>query len=369
MKTQSIVLPPHLVPTDGRFGSGPSLVRPAAVAGLAAAATGYLGTSHRHDTVRSVVRRIRGGLADLFDLPEGYEVALGNGGATLFWDAATFSLIEEQSLHYVCGAFSKRFADAVEAAPHLRTPSIETALPGSRPELVASGEADTVALIHNETSTGVWMPVERTDGGALVVVDATSAAGAMAVDPASFDAYYFSPQKAFGSEGGLWVALLSPSAIGRIESLATRRWTPPSLDLAAALAESRRDQTLNTPALATLFLLADQIEWLLAQGGLDWAAARCRAASSILYEWAERSPHARPFVTDPGHRSPTVVTLELVGVEATAVSDALRANGILDTGGYREMGGNTARFGLFPNVDPADVEILTGALDFVIEHL
>ncbi|MCJ7725963.1 MAG: phosphoserine transaminase [Acidimicrobiia bacterium] len=369
MHTQSISLPPHLRPSDGRFGSGPSLVRPAALGGLSAAGSAYLGTSHRHENVRSVVRRIRHGLALLFALPDGYEVALGNGGATLFWDAAIFSLIEEQSLHYVCGAFSQRFADAVASAPHLRTPYLESAPPGSRPELVASGDADTIALIHNETSTGVWMPVEPADGGGLVVVDATSAAGAMEVDPAAFDAYYFSPQKAFGSEGGLWVALLSPAAVERIGDLASLRWTPPSLDLAAALAESRNDQTLNTPALATLFLLADQIEWLLEQGGLEWAAARCRTSSSILYDWAEQSPHARPFVADPGHRSPTVVTLEMIGVEAKSVSDALRANGIVDTGGYRQMGGNTTRFAVFPNVDPGDVERLTGALDFIIERL
>jgi phosphoserine aminotransferase len=369
VNTTSIIVPPELVPADGRFGSGPSLIRPGAVAALAAAAPGYLGTSHRGEGARGVVRRIRTGLASLYGLPDGYEVALGNGGTSVFWDAATFGLIEEKSLHYVCGAFSQRFADLAAAAPHLAKPAIAGAPPGSRPDFVPPGDADAVALIHNETSTGVWMPVARPEKGPLVLVDATSAAGAMEVDPAAFDAYYFSPQKAFGSEGGLWLALLSPSAVERIGRVAARRWTPASLDLAVALEESRRGQTLNTPALATLYLLADQIEWLLAHGGLPWAAERCRTSSAILYDWAERTPRAAPFVADPGHRSPTVVTIDLVGVDAPAVSAVLSANGILDTGGYRTMGGNTLRFGVFPNVDPADVERLTGALDYVIGRL
>jgi len=316
-----------------------------------------------------VVRRIRSGMTALFDLPDGYEVALGNGGATLYWDVATFALVERSSLHYVFGAFSERFADAVAAAPHLDDPTVAAAPPGSRPDFISAGDADAIALTHNETSTGVWMPIVRPQSDALVLVDATSAAGAMEIEASDFDAYYFSPQKAFGAEGGLWVSLLSPAAITRAERLAAGRWIPPSLDLAAALSESRRDQTLNTPALATLFLLADQVEWLLENGGLPWAAARSRASAAILYDWADSRPLADPYVPDPGHRSPTVVTLQLNGVEASVVSTVLRANGIVDTGGYRKMGGNTLRFAVFPNVDPADVERLTGALDYIIERL
>ena len=364
-----ISLPPELVPGDGRFGSGPSAIRPAAVARLAGLGTGYLGTSHRREPVKGVVRAVRRGLSELLDLPDGYEIALGNGGATLFWDLATFSLIEERSRHYVCGAFSQRFADAAAAAPHLAEPDIVASPPGSRPDPTGPGDADTIALIHNETSTGVWMPVERPAGDALVVVDATSAAGGMEIDPAAFDAYYFSPQKAFGAEGGLWVAALSPAAVTRAGRLAEERWIPPTLDLTRAVDESRRDQTLNTPALATLFLLADQIDWLLDHGGLAWAAERCRASSALLYGWAEASARARPFVADPAHRSPTVVTIELEGVEATVVSAALAANGIVDTAGYRKMGGNTIRFGVFPNVDPDDVARLAGALDYVLDRL
>jgi phosphoserine aminotransferase len=305
----------------------------------------------------------------LFDLPSEYEVLLGNGGTTTFWDSACFALIERRSLHYVFGAFSRRFAAAVTAAPHLREPQLAEAPPGSRPELTDPADADTIALIHNETSTGVWMPVERPGGDSLVLVDATSAAGAMEVAPAGFDAYYFSPQKAFGSEGGLWVALCSPAAVARIERLSGERWIPPSLDLATALEESRLGQTVNTPALTALFLLADQIDWLLGCGGLDWAARRCAASADIVYSWAEDAPHARPFVAEPAHRSPTVTTVELRGVDASVVAAVLAANGIVDTSGYRSIGGNTLRFGVFPNVDPADVERLVSAVDFVIERL
>lgn len=369
MSPAAITLPPGLTPRDGRFGSGPSLVRTEALSALAATGATYLGTSHRRPGVRDVVARIRAGLAALYGLPDGYEVALGNGGATLFWDAAVATLIERRSLHYTFGAFSDRFAAAVTAAPHLDPPDTAAAPPGSRPDPVGATGADAVAETHNETSTGVWMPVHRPRGDALVLVDATSAAGAMEVDPAHFDAYYFSPQKAFGAEGGLWLALLSPAAVERVERLAAGRAVPAMLDLAAALAASRRDQTVNTPALATLFLLADQIEWMAARGGLAAAAEHCRRASSVLYEWAERSERARPFVTDPAHRSPTVVSLEIEGPDAAEVSDVLEANGYLDTRGYRKMGGNTVRFGMFPNVALDDVERLAAALDHVLERL
>ena len=367
MRTSPIVLPPGLRPRDGRFGSGPSLIRNEALAALVAAAPSYLGTSHRADPVRRVLRRIREGVAALYGLPDDYEVAVGNGGATLFWDAACFSLIEARSLHYTFGSFSQRFAEAVAAAPHLADPAIVAAAPGSRPDPIGAGDADAVALIHNETSTGVWMPVIRPGGEALVLVDATSAAGALEVTPAEFDAYYFSPQKAFGSEGGIWVAAFSPAAVERAARLSSDRWIPPTLDLAAAIAESRHDQTMNTPALATLFFLADQIDWLAQRGGIPWAADRCRASAAILYSWAEGSSRARPFVPDPRHRSPTTVTLFVEG--AVAVEEALGGNGYLDTGGYRGIGAGTLRFGIFPHTDPADVERLTGALDYITDRL
>jgi phosphoserine aminotransferase len=363
------ILPERLRPRDGRFGSGPSKVPPEAVAALAAAAPAYLGTSHRQAGVRAVVARIRAGLGELFDLPAGYEVALGNGGATLFWDLATFSLIQRRSQHLVFGEFSAKFAAAVAAAPHLDRPQTIESPPGSHPQARPTPTVDLYALTHNETSTGVAMPVRRPAGaGGLVCVDATSGAGALPVDPRELDVYYFAPQKAFAGDGGLWVALLSPAAIERVQAItAAGRWMPATLNLAVALERSRADQTLNTPALATLFLLAHQIDWLNAQGGLAWAIKRCDESAGIVYGWAETSGYTTPFVADPAMRSHTVATVDVdPSVDAAAVSRALRANGILDTEPYRKLGRNQLRIGMFPAVDPADLETLTRAIDWLV---
>jgi len=364
----AVRIPRELLPRDGRFGSGPSKVRQEAVDALAAAAPRFLGTSHRQPTVRSVVGRLRAGLADLFALPEGYEVALGNGGATVFWDAATFRLIERRSQHLSFGEFSSKFAAAAAAAPHLEAPEIVEAPAGSHPVPVPREDVDLYALTHNETSTGVCMPVRRPEGatpGQLVAVDATSAAGGVPVDAAEFDAYYFAPQKGFASDGGLWVALLSPAALERVERLvAEGRWAPASIDLAVAVEQSRLDQTYNTPALATLFLFVEQLEWLLAGGGLRWSADRSARSAAILYGWAERSEFATPFVADPGMRSPVVGTIDLDDrFQATWVTSALRANGIVVTEAYRKLGRNQLRIGMFPAVDPDDVAALTACLD------
>jgi phosphoserine aminotransferase len=366
-----LVLPAELRPADGRFGSGPSKVRGPALEALAAAGPTYLGTSHRRQGVRSVVRRIRDGLTALFSLPDGYEVLLGNGGATAFWDAATFGLIEDRSLHYVFGEFSGKFAGVVAAAPHLDDPVSITSEFGTHPEPVGiPADVDTVALTGNETSTGVAMAVERPAGAALVLVDATSSAGAVPVDARAFDTYYFSPQKAFGADGGLWVALCSPGAVARVEDLGARRWAPPFLDLRLALADSRKEQTYNTPPLATLFLLADQIDWLLERGGLDWAAEHGRRAAGVVYGWAERSLFLNPFVADPGQRSTTVATIDLdAAVPAADLTGILRANGIVDLEGYRKLGRNQIRVGMFPAVEIADLERLTAAVDWIVERM
>ena len=362
-------LPGHLRPRDGRFGSGPSKVRQEAVAALAAAAPTFLGTSHRQAPVRSVVGRIRAGLAELFDLPDGYEVALGNGGSTLFWDLATFSLIERRSQHLVFGEFSAKFAAAAGAAPHLDDPQVIAAPFGSHPEPRPDPGVDLYALTHNETSTGVAMEVRRPAGAdGLVCVDATSGAGGLAVDPDQFDVYYFAPQKSFAADGGLWLACLSPAAVERTGRIAASgRAIPAMLDLGLALEQSRLDQTLNTPALATLFLLATQVEWLNEQGGLAWAAKRCQESAGIVYGWAEASGYASPFVADPAKRSHTVATVDLDrGVDAGAVCRALRTNGILDTEPYRELGRNQLRIGMYPAVDPADLDTLTRAVDWLV---
>jgi len=367
-----ITIPPELLPADGRFGSGPSKVRPEAVAALAAAAPAYLGTSHRRPGVRSVVRHIRSGLVQLFSLPEGYEVLLGNGGTTAFWDAAVFGLLERRSQHLSFGEFSAKFAAAVAAAPHLEPPDIIESPPGSAPEPKAQPDIDVYALTHNETSTGVTAPVRRPDAGAaLTLVDGTSAAGGIRVDPAEFDVYYFAPQKCFASDGGLWLALCSPAALDRIDRLvAAGRWSPPFLSLALALENSRADQTYNTPALATLYLLEKQIGWLLAGGGLEWAAGRCDASSAILYGWAEQHPLASPFVTDPKLRSPVTATIDFEpAVSADVIAAILRHHGVVDTESYRKLGRNQLRIACFPAIEPDDVVRLTRALDYVIEAL
>jgi phosphoserine aminotransferase len=367
-----IVLPPEFVPADGRFGSGPSRVRAESLVALGVSGTSVMGTSHRAQPVKDLVRRIREGLTALYGLPDGYEVVLGVGGATAFWDAASFGLIRRRSQHSVFGVFSGKFADVVHRAPHLDDPEVVEVAIGHRPTPTPSHDVDAYALTHNETSTGVAMPIERPDGGdALVLVDATSAAGAIEVDPAAFDAYYFSLQKAFGSEGGLWVALMSPAAIGRIDELAASdRWCPAFLDLRAAVENSRKDQTYNTPAVATLFLMAEQLDWMRQMGGLGWAAKRSAATSGHIYEWAEASDYAHPFVEDPADRSPTVATVNFPDhIPAEQVGGVLRANGIVDTGSYRKLGLNQLRFATFPNVPPGDVERLTAAIDYVVERL
>jgi phosphoserine aminotransferase len=366
----AIVLPAELLPSDGRFGSGPSKVRPEAVARLAEAAPTYLGTSHRRDGVRSVVRRIRDGLRDLYALPDGYEVLLGNGGTTAFWDAAAFGLIEQRIEHLVFGEFSGKFAAVTAGAPHLDEPVVVESPPGTHPEWKGS-DCDAFAMTHNETSTGVTMAVTRPQAPqSFVLVDATSAAGAIVVDPTDFDVYYFAPQKAFASEGGLWIALCSPSAIERIERIgATDRWQPPSLSLPIALENSRLDQTYNTPALATLFLLADTIEWMLGNGGLGWAATRCDTSAETMYGWAEASRFATPFVEKPSERSPVNATIDFEGVQADDIAAALRANGIVDVESYRKLGRNQLRIAMFPAIEPDDIEILTHAIDHIVEQL
>jgi phosphoserine aminotransferase len=367
-----IVLPPELRPSDGRFGSGPSKVRHEAVAALAAVAPDYLGTSHRRETVRSVVRRAREGLAALFELPDGYEVLLGNGGTTAFWDAAAFGLIEQRSQHLSFGEFSSKFAAVVQGAPHLDSPEVIDSAPGTHPEARADAGVDAYALTHNETSTGVSMEISRPEGtDGIVLVDATSAAGGLRVDPAQFDAYYFAPQKCFAGEGGLWLACCSPRARERIERVAASdRWLPPSLSLPIALENSRLDQTYNTPALATLFLLAHQVDWMLEQGGLEWAASRCDRSAEILYGWAEASSFATPFVAKPGERSHVNATVDFDDrVDAAAVATTLRANGIVDTEPYRKLGRNQLRIALYPAIEHDDVATLTGAVDYLVDAL
>ncbi|MGH2820526.1 MAG: phosphoserine transaminase [Actinomycetota bacterium] len=370
MEQTEIVIPPDLRPSDGRFGSGPSKVRGEAVAALYRAAPGYLGTSHRREPVRSVVARLKEGLAELFGLPDGYEVVLGNGGTTVLWDAMVFGLIERCSQHLVFGEFSSKFAEAVAPAPHLAGPDVIESEPGTHPEPKPAEAFDLYALTHNETSTGVAMPVERVDGSGLVAVDATSGAGGLRVDPLEFDFYYFAPQKCFASDGGLWIALCSPAAIDRIERIAEGdRYIPPSIDLGAAVASSRLDQTYNTPALATLFLTVEQIEWMIDGGGLDWSAARCDRSAGLVYTWAEQHQYAAPFVEDPAQRSHVVATVDFEGVDAAAIAAGLRANGIVDTEPYRKLGRNQLRIGMYPAVEPADVEQLTRCIDYVIEAL
>ena len=370
----SIVIPDSLKPSDGRFGAGPSKVRPEALSALAATGSSYLGTSHRQSTVKDVVARVRRGMAELFSLPEGYEVVLGNGGATAFWDIATFGLISEFSEHLVFGEFSSKFAAAVEATPFLEPPEVIKSEPGTHPLPRAEKGVDVYALTHNETSTGVAMPIKRPAGAdetALVLVDATSGAGGLPVDASEYDVYYFAPQKCFASDGGLWIALMSPAGLDRAARIeASGRWIPASFDLTIAIENSKLDQTYNTPSLATLFLLADQVEWMNAQGGLAWATERTADSAARLYGWAEKAPYAAPFVTDPDMRSAVVGTIDLdESIDATAVTKALRANGIVDTEPYRKLGRNQLRIAMFPAIEPDDVEALTACVDYVVDQL
>jgi phosphoserine aminotransferase len=371
-----ITIPADLLPSDGRFGSGPSKVRAAQVRALSDAGTHLLGTSHRQAPVRSLVRRTREGLAELFALPDGYEVVLGNGGSTTFWDVATACLVRTKAQHAAFGEFGAKFAAATTAAPFLEPSQVITAAPGTVALPAPADDVDVHAWPHNETSTGAMAPVRRVPGsrerGALTLVDATSGAGALPVDVAETDVYYFAPQKVFGSDGGLWLALCSPEALARadeVESSGTR-WVPESLSLRTAAANSRQDQTLNTPAIATLVMLAEQVEWLLGNGGLAWAAARSAESAAHLYGWAGAREWAAPFVADPAQRSTVVGTIDLDdAIDATAVVAALRANGILDVFPYRKLGRNQLRVAMFPAVEPDDVRALTACVDHVVAHL
>jgi phosphoserine aminotransferase len=367
-----IVIPADLLPNDGRFGCGPSKIRGAQLESLVTAGASILGTSHRQAPVKDLVGRVRDGLATLFDLPDGYEVVLGNGGSTAFWDAAAFGLIERRAENLSFGEFGSKFAKAA-AAPWLEAPHVIAAPGGSRPELELVAGVDVYAYPHNETSTGVMAPVVRADGdpGALTVVDATSAAGGVLFDASAADVYYFAPQKNFASDGGLWLALFSPAAIERVERIAASgRYIPEFLSLKNAVDNSRLNQTLNTPALTTLLLLEDQISWMTTSGGLAWADARTKESSSALYDWATASDYATPFVQDPEHRSQVVATIDLDDViDAKLVAATLRANGIVDTEPYRKLGRNQLRVATFTAIDPDDVRQLIRSIDHVVNAL
>ena len=369
-----ITIPDGLRPRDGRFGSGPGKVRPEALAALAASGPTYLGTSHRQPPVKGLVRRVRDGVAALFGLPAGYEVVLGNGGATAFWDAAAFGLVRDRAQHLSFGEFSAKFASVTRGAPWLGEPTVVEAEPGTLARPYAEPGVDVYAWPHNETSTGVMAPVRRVEGidpDALLVVDATSGAGGLPLDTSQVDVYYFAPQKCFASDGGLWLAVMSPRALDRLtEIAATGRYVPSSLDLGIALDNSRRDQTYNTPAVATLFLLAEQLDWLNGNGGLGFAVDRTSDSSTRLYTWAEKSPYATPFVAEPSVRSLVVGTIDFdSSVDAAAVATVLRRNGIVDVEPYRKLGRNQLRVAMFPAVDPADVEALTACIDHVVHEL
>lgn len=365
-----LIIPADLLPRDGRFGCGPSKVRPEQLTALAAAGD-LFGTSHRQAPVKNLVGRVRDGLRALFSVPEGYEVILGNGGSTAFWDAAAFGLIDKRSLHLTYGEFSSKFASCVAKNPFIGDPIIVKTDPGTAPQPQSDPSVDAVAWAHNETSTGVSVPVQRPDGDALVLIDATSAAGGLPVDITEADAYYFAPQKNFAGDGGLWLAILSPAALARIEAIAaTDRWVPDFLSLPIAVENSLKNQTYNTPAIATLILLAEQIDWLNGNGGLDWAVKRTADSSQRLYTWAEASSFATPFVTDPALRSQVVGTIDFDdSVDAAAVAKVLRANGVVDTEPYRKLGRNQLRIGMFPAVEPDDVSALTSCVDWVVGNL
>ena len=368
----ALIIPESLLPGDGRFGCGPSKIRPAQLERLASDGAAVLGTSHRQAPVKSLVARVRGGLRELFALPEGYEVVLGNGGASAFWDAAAFGIVERRALHLTYGEFSSKFASVTAGAPFLEDSIIVEAAAGSAPALTSSPDADVIAWAHNETSTGVMLGVQRpTDSEhALVVIDATSGAGGLPLDASQADVYYFAPQKSFGSDGGLWLALMSPAALERVARIEeSDRWIPPFLSLTVALDNSIKDQTNNTPAVATLFMLADQIEWMLAGGGLDWCVSRTGKSAAYLYGWAEACSHATPYVTDAELRSFVVGTIDFDdAVDAAALAATLRANGIIDVEPYRKLGRNQLRVGMFPSIEPDDVRALTACVDYVLEQ-
>ncbi|GAB3132240.1 phosphoserine transaminase [Tsukamurella serpentis] len=372
-----IEIPAALKPVDGRFGCGPSKVRPEQLQSLVDTGASVFGTSHRQKPVKDVVGRVRDGLQDLFSLPEGYQVVLGNGGTTAFWDAAAFGLIRERSQHFTYGEFSSKFASVAKGNPFIGDPVVVSADPGSAPELTvadgADGPVDLIGWAHNETSTGVAVPVSRLAGSenALIAIDATSGAGGLPVDIADTDVYYFAPQKCFAADGGLWVALMSPKALDRVAELkAAGRYTPEFLSLPIAVDNSSKNQTYNTPALATLLLFADQIEWMNGNGGLDWAVGRTKDSSDRLYSWAEASEYATPFVSDPALRSQVVGTIDFdEKIDAAAVAKALRENGIVDTEPYRKLGRNQLRIGMFPAIEPSDITALTKCIDFVVERV
>ena len=368
-----LVIPESLKPGDGRFGCGPSKVRPEQLNALSTTAAGLFGTSHRQAPVKNLVGRVRDGLRELFSLPDGYEVILGNGGATAFWDAAAFGLIDKKSLHLTYGEFSSKFASAVAANPFVDDPIVVKADAGSAPEPTSDPSVDAIAWAHNETSTGVSVPVHRPPGSgeALVLIDATSGAGGLPVDITEVDAYYFAPQKNFASDGGLWLAIMSPAALSRVEQIAASgRWVPDFLSLPIAVDNSLKNQTYNTPAIGTLVLMAEQVDWMLGNGGLDWAVKRTADSSSRLYSWAEAAPFAAPFVADPQLRSQVVGTIDFTDdVDASAVAATLRSNGIVDTEPYRKLGRNQLRVAMFPAIEPDDVSALTRCVDWVVERL
>ncbi|SDF14248.1 phosphoserine aminotransferase apoenzyme [Blastococcus fimeti] len=369
----TLTIPAELLPSDGRFGCGPSKVRPEALQALAADGAAIMGTSHRQAPVKNLVREIREGLRALFDLPDGYEVVLGNGGTTAFWDAALFGLIRDRAAFGTYGEFSAKFASGAKEAPFLGDPVIVKAEPGTLALPTATDGIDAYGWAHNETSTGVMAPIQRPAGtdDALVLIDATSGAGGLPVDVSQTDVYYFAPQKSFAADGGLWVALMSADALERVAEIkASGRWIPGFLDLSIAVDNSTKDQTYNTPAVATLFLLNDQIQWLLSLGGLSGAVDRTRESSSRLYSWAEKSPYATPFVSNPDERSYVVGTVDFAeSVDAAALAKTLRANGVVDVEPYRKLGRNQLRVGMFPAVDPDDVSALTACIDHVVERL
>ena len=363
-------IPPDLLPRDGRFGCGPSKVRPEQIEAIVARASSVMGTSHRQAPVKDIVGSVRDGLVSLFGLPDGWEIVLGNGGSTVFWDAATFGLIRTRSQHLVFGEFGGKFAEASNAAPHLADAVVISSEPGTHPELVADPSCDVYAFPHNETSTGVMMTPKRPAGDGLVVVDATSAAGGLAWRPSEVDVYYFAPQKCFASDGGLWFAACSPKAIERIKEIkASKRWMPASLDLSIALDNSVANQTYNTPALATLIMFDDQLKWMNTNGGLPFAAGRSAESARTLYSWADSRDFASPFVKDLAQRSNVVGTIDIDGVDANEICKILRANGVVDTDSYRKLGRNQLRIGMFPAIDPADVAQLTRCIDVVVDHL